>query len=387
MLESTARPVLDAAWRDPGFCVPHAGTYPFQWLWDSCFHSVVWAELGDERAVTELSTALAHQSPSGFVPHLTYWAAPDHHAGFWGRDRTSSLTQPPMYGHAVAACLRRGLEVPGEVVARAEAGLRFLLERRERTATGLVAAVHPWETGCDDSPRWDDWCPGFDPADWYAVKGELVAALRFDGGDPTSSSAFTVGAVGFNALIAWNVRELASVGAAAELQPAADELVDALAARWDPARRTWTDADAGSGTCRTVDALLPVLVDPRPEPFADLVDPGAYGAPHGPRGVHPDEPAYQPDRYWRGPAWPQLTYLLALAARRAGEVGAAAELARCLVRGAARSEVAEYWHPDSGRGLGARPQSWTTLAVLAARWLGEDRPEQGTATGPEEPDR
>lgn len=375
MLPSAAGSVLEAAWRDPGFCVPHAGTYPFQWLWDSCFHAVVWAELGDERAAVELATALAQQSPAGFVPHLTYWADPEHHAPFWGRPTTSSITQPPMYAHAIAHCHRRGMAMADELVERAEAGLRFLLTRRARTAGGLVAVVHPWETGCDDSPRWDDWCPGpFRGEDWYEVKGDLVRAVRLDGGDPVGSDAFEVGAVGFNALLAWNVRELAAVGAASDLVGAADELAGAVAGRWDAERRTWTDADAGSGTVRTADALLGLLVDPRPEGFAELVDPAAFGAAFGPRGVHRDEPSYQPDRYWRGPTWPQLTYLLALAARRAGRDDVGAELARGLVRGAERSEGAEYWHPDTGQGLGAAPQSWTTLAVVARRWLAEATP-------------
>jgi hypothetical protein len=361
--------VLEAAWREPGFCVPHPGTYPFQWLWDSCLHAVVWAELGDERAVVELGTALAQQSPGGFVPHVTYWADPDHHARFWGRSLTSILTQPPLYGHAVAHCAARGLAVPDEVVARAEAGLRFLLTRRARTGDGLVAALHPWETGCDDSPRWDDWiAEPHDPASWYTAKGELVAAVRLVDGEPVASDRFAVGSAGFNALIAWNTRQLAQVGAAADLVALADELAERLTHRWDPHRRTWVDAADGSGTRRTLDAHLALLVDPRPDAVSDLVDPGAFGAPYGPRGVHRDESAYRPDRYWRGSAWPQLTYLLALALRSAGWSGEAARLARWLVDGAEASGAAEHWHPETGEALGARPQCWATLALVAAPW-------------------
>jgi hypothetical protein len=369
MRPEAARTILEAAWREPGFCVPHAGTYPFQWLWDSCFHAVVWAELGDRRALVELDRVLANRSPAGFVPHLTYWADPGHHEGFWGRPLTSCITQPPMYGHAVAVCARRGWPVD-DLVGPAEAGLRFLLTRRRRTDDGLVVVVHPWETGCDDSLRWDDWLVGEEePLDWYTVKGDLVRAVELDAaGDPVSSRRFAVGSVGFNALLAWNVRELASIGAACDLHPLADELVTGLSARWAPGRRSWLDAPDGSGAARTLDALLALLVDPRPEAWAELSDPTAFDAPFGPRGAHPDEPAYRPDRYWRGPAWPQLTYLLALAARAAGRDADARRLGRALIRGAEASGAAEYWHPDTGEGFGARPQTWTTLALVASEW-------------------
>ena len=47
---SRARAVLEAHWTAHGYCVPNPTTYPWQWLWDSCFHAVAWAALGDERA-------------------------------------------------------------------------------------------------------------------------------------------------------------------------------------------------------------------------------------------------------------------------------------------------------------------------------------------------
>mgnify|MGYP003557345335 CR=1 FL=1 len=46
-LRRSARAVLDANWREPGFTCPNGTTYPWLWLWDSCFHSIVWAELGE----------------------------------------------------------------------------------------------------------------------------------------------------------------------------------------------------------------------------------------------------------------------------------------------------------------------------------------------------
>jgi len=389
-LERRARAVLDAAWRPPGFCVPNPVSYPWQWLWDSCFHAVAWRHLGrPDRAVTELSNALRHQAADGFVPHMTYWSAGGSagwsskgrasearaddttHAAFWGRVGTSSITQPPMYGHAIAELDRGGVAVPEELVERARLGLAFLLEQRRRD--GGPAIVHPWESGCDDSPSWDAWCgPAWSPGRWHEVKGDLVEALGFaPTGSSVSSRAFEVVASGFGALVAFNARELADVTGDHRLRVQADDVASAIDGRWRPDRVRWDDlvpvGPRDPAPARTLHALLPVLVsaDDRAvdRAFGAALDPGAYGGACGPAGVHRDEPAFDPTAYWRGPAWPQLTYLLWVAARRRGH--AAADGLRDRLRtGAHRSGFAEYWDPDTGVARGAAPQSWTALAAV-----------------------
>ncbi len=386
-LAARARQVLQAHWRDEGYTVPNLDVYPHQWLWDSCFHAVAWAALGDgDRARRELANVFDDQRPDGFVPHVRYWTDPDVLAGFWGRSRSSVVTQPPMYGHAAAELCRRGIVVPEPVVSAAWAGLADLLTHRPRPGGG-VGLLHPWESGCDHSPRWDAWCPdGFDDDRWYERKGELVASLVVTSdGSPVANPAFTVAAAGFDALVVFNCWELATVRSEPAVEALADEVADSLLARFDAERITWVDVvdesdgravrdergrwvGTASGATRTLDALLPVLIDPRPEVadavFASLRDPAAHGAAYGPTGVHRDEPAFDPTRYWRGPAWPQLTYLLWVAARSADRAEDAAWLAEHLRAGAAASDFAEYWDPDTGAGLGARPQSWTALAAV-----------------------
>ena len=99
--------------------------------------------------------------------------------------------------------------------------------------------------------------------------------------------------------------------------------------------------------------------------LGQVVDDAAFGGRFGPAQVHRDEPTFDPVGYWRGPAWPQLTYLLWVAAERRS-APQAAELAARLVAGADRSGFAEYWHPDTGAGLGAVPQSWAALAAVVS---------------------
>jgi hypothetical protein len=278
-----------------------------------------------------------------------------------------------MYGHAVRSLVERGVDVPPAIVDSATRGLWFLLRDRRRSSAGLVELAHPWESGADDSPRWDDLAGGpFELERWYRRKGELVESIERDAsGSPIANLDAPVASVAFGSLVAFNARELASVTGEERLDAAGVELAEAVASRWSTEAVTWVDdgpTAEGSGRARTLEGLLPVLVD-EDRAHTDLVfdallDPRAHGAAYGPTGVHRDEPTFEPSTYWRGPAWPQLTYLLWVAARRQKREVVAQRLGWALRAGAARSRFAEYWHPDTGEGLGAVPQSWTALAVV-----------------------
>jgi hypothetical protein len=359
-LAAASRHVLEAAWDPAGYTAPSPERYPWQWLWDSCFHAIVWAELGDERAVVELERLLAAVDDDGFVPHVLYAPHDSPHAEFWGRSDASSITQPPMHGHALAELVRRGVDVPDRLLERSARALGFLLRVRRRHRSGLIRLCHPWESGADDSPRWDRWY-GDDP---YGAKGDLLAAIeRTPAGAPIDNPAFDVAPAGFNALVAFNCRELGSLTGDGSLVAAADELTDALDAQWSPELRTWTDA--GGSSVRTLDAMTGALVLPRSEVFDDLVDRSAYGGACGPAGVHRVEPTFDPGSYWRGSSWPQLTYLLWVAARRAGDP-VESQLRTSMLAGVEASTFAEHWHPDDGSARGAVPQSWATLALVMA---------------------
>ena len=370
-LAAAARAVLEANWRPEGYTVPNAEVYPFQWLWDSCFHAIAWAELGaPERARSELAHLFRTQTADGFVPHIDYEFAPLHHADFWGRADRSTITQPPMFGHAIAELFRRGIDI-ADLVEPATEGLLFLFDTRERV-DGLIALCHPWESGADDCPRWDHWCDGPWTVDaWRERKSALVATVDVnDHGSPISNSAFRVASCGFNALVAFNALELHEVTGDDRLRDRALALIATLDTRWDGSLRTWVDAgdsEQSSAAVRSLDALLPALVtadETRVDAVMEqLLDVDAFGGDCGPAGVHRAEPTFDARRYWRGPAWPQLSYLLWVAAHRRHRSAAASSLGAALIAGAQRSHWAEYWDASDGYGLGAAPQSWTAIAV------------------------
>lgn len=362
---------LERHWNEAGgYTAPNADVYPWRWLWDSCFHVLLWSRLRPERATRELESVFRPQDPeTGFVPHVHYVGDPGFDRTLWGRDTVSTITQPPMYGHAIRCLVEDGVDVSPSLIEAARRGLRFFLDRRLHR--GLVVAVHPWETGCDDSPRWDSWVHRpFSRHSFALIKGRLVGALRLEGsGVSVDSTEFRVGSVALTALVAFNAMELAHVSGDQELSEEAAGLVEALEARWVEKAETFVDGgpdERPSGSAPTLEALLPLLVtDSRWERArAVLRHPDRFAARFGPRQVDRAHPGYRPHEYWRGATWPQLNYLLWVAARRRGDRDWAEELARATRDGARASGWAEYWHPDTGQGLGAAPQSWTGLAAL-----------------------
>ena len=281
------------------------------------------------------------QDERGFVPHIDYGREPGHHESFWGRPGSSTITQPPMYGHAVAALRRRG--------HRCRRRARRASARRHHSSSFVSAAIHPgssasthpWETGCDDSPRFDHWGAG-EPKRWYDVKGALVAALPDNGFDCAPVSLSRIGRVERTGARTRHGRPRRrarrSVGRRTmhvgrrrrgrQRRPAGSERskrccrcsssTDLRRSRRSPTRTR----SAGR-------SVLPACTAPSPRSIV-----AATGA---------------------GPVWPQLAYLLWLAG---------APVAETTVRGAETSGLSEFWDPDDGTGLGASPQSWTCLAVL-----------------------
>lgn len=83
-----------------------------------------------------------------------------------------------MFGHAIAELARRGIDVPEELSAKAARALLFFVKHRLDSSTGLVTLVHPWESGADNSPRWDGYyATPFGEAGWQEEK--LACWIQF----------------------------------------------------------------------------------------------------------------------------------------------------------------------------------------------------------------
>ncbi|MCX4880647.1 trehalase family glycosidase [Streptomyces sp. NBC_00847] len=414
--------VLEDNWTGTS-TVPSRRLYPHQWSWDSAFIAIGLRHLSPLRAQRELETLLDAQWEDGRIPHIVfnpsvpldaYFPSPD----FWrsstaGRTagaprtvQTSGIVQPPV--HALAAwlvhCADPGLSRARgfltRVYPRLAAWHRYLLHRRDLGSGGLVSVVHPWEQGMDNSPCWDAPLSRVTPAPARSFRradldhgaaedrptdldyGRYVrlATDYRDRGYADGASEFAVEDPAFNALLIASEHALARVadelgarGAARRAR--AERLTSAMLDRlWDPAREMFFCRDVHSGELipeRSVSGLLPLLLPTLPRETADALVRTTRG-PHFQLGSATRLPpsydllgdAFDPHRYWRGPAWFNTSWLLERGLRTHGEQAMADALREAVLDIARTSGFAEYVDPYTGEACGATGFGWTAALAL-----------------------
>jgi glycogen debranching enzyme len=404
-LARAAEAVLAANWTGSS-TVPSRRQYPHQWGWDAAYIAIGWSWIDPARAATELESLLAGQWPDGRVPHIVFHPDVPEEAyfpgpAFWGGP-TSGLTQPPL--HARAALEVAGRSADGDaflrrVFPRLAAQHAYLAERRDAGGGGLAAIVHPWESGLDDSPAWDGPLaavelppegvapyerrdrqhvdPSERPSDAAYDRFVHLARTYRDGGYADGADhAFLVEDPLFNAIWLWSTHALAEIarriGAeAAPFLADAERIHAALVERlWDGERFLPRDLRADRLIERRTILSLGPLLDP------DLPD-GVLAAvvselesPHFRAGDGLGVATYDlladdvdRRRYWRGPVWANLNWMLARGLRAHGLAAQAAALERTTVRLVEGAGMREYFDPVTGEGLGSGDFSWTA-AVL-----------------------
>ena len=197
--------------------------YANQYLWDSCFHAVIWRWIDPQKAQEELLSLISRQvregADAGMIPHCNYWR--NEGAWLWSQPGRSSLTHPPLI--AVAANLvfqhSHDLKFLAEIYAPVEQYHNWFDRRRDPDQDGLVCIIHPWEAGGDAPPRWDSFLglEKYVPEDGRAARIKMVAELdRYDY-DPiilAEHGCFHVESLEINAIRAADMEAMANIAQA-----------------------------------------------------------------------------------------------------------------------------------------------------------------------------
>lgn len=173
LLQEKAIEVLKNNWKGH-FSIPCAKLYPFQWFWDSGLIAIGLAHFDMAKAELEIKTLLDAQWENGFIPHIifhtetdSYFPGPafhrsDLHPQSSKTYKSTGMTQPPVTGFVLESMYRISknktatLKFIESIIDKVYFNHHYFYSKRDPHNEGLVYIYHNWESGTDNSPIWDD---------------------------------------------------------------------------------------------------------------------------------------------------------------------------------------------------------------------------------------
>ncbi len=167
-----AKAVLRENWRN-GYTVPCGSLYPFQWNWDAGFHALGWMYVDPNRAIEEIRSMFKGQWENGMLPHVVFHESNENY--FPGPDvwnitksdnapkhiNTTGITQLPVFGFMLERLLQIAKDIHFdidnfvyEIYPKIIQAHRYLYENRDPLKEGLPCLFHNWES-TDNAPIWD----------------------------------------------------------------------------------------------------------------------------------------------------------------------------------------------------------------------------------------
>jgi glycogen debranching enzyme len=387
-LETRAREILLRNRRTTNghrYTIPSPSTYPYQWLWDSCFHAIVLSQYDPEYAKDEIRALLSRQFSDGMVPHMIYWEPGELHNFEWGVVGTSSLTQPPMIAYAVWEIHRRTPDRSylAEMYPKLLAHYKYLITARDPHLHNLISIVNPDESGEDNSPRFDLAMHARSDISYDAhldLRRHLVAANRGESSEIAHRmhEVFWVKDVPFNAILVKNLQVLAHIAALVNdpegehfATTHADSIKSAMREKMFDRGVYWstTGSDYSKLRVETWAHFAPLFADLYTrEEAIELLEKHFHNSKTlrgewGIRTVSKSEPSYRPNGFWRGPVWMVPHWFIYKGLVAYGFTEEANEIRDMSKKLLEKSDFREYFNPETGEGYGAEDFTWGTLVL------------------------
>ena len=387
------------------YIAPALKTYPFQWFWDTCFHVIILARLGEhDLAKRNLRSLFAMQEENGFVGHMIFWhqllpkrltdviqARPTLQAL---RPHMSALVQPPFAAQALHTLYEscRDRVYLGEMYARVRRHHEWLAKNRDFDGDGLLTIISPFESGMDWKASYDvplGYTERTTPRRLYTSKlyrkavgvdlTNFLLSYRLD--KIQERGRFRVKDAGFNAIYAVDLHCMEKLAVLVGDDPNvfADRrrrmLQSMLALMYDERSAAFLDVhQPGSRKIPilTPTIFFPLAIEELDQSIAERIldrhfdDERKFAAPLPMPSVEMRDPAFftgETPFIWRGPTWAPTNWFLYHALKKRGFSERAGRLRASLTELVAASGFREYYDPFSGEGHGARDFTWSGLVL------------------------
>lgn len=332
---------------------------------------------------------------------------------------TSGITQPPMLAEAVVRI--------GEKMTLAErrtwyksvwpallAYHHWLYNERDPHAEGLVLQIHPWEVGMDNTPPWMAYLHEHQLPFWIRTMVNLkltglVTLLRrdtktvplderfdnvevmalydvqrrlrrkgYDIEKILSHSLFTIEDLAFNAIFIRANQNLRTIAKSLRIEISSDldermkKTEEAFDQLWDEYSKQYYSRDFITHKLLkqpSVATLLPLyagcITKERAEQLVRLLEhERGFGPAFPVPSVPVDSAWFKPMRYWQGPTWLNINWLIIDGLNRYGYKDYASALKDSTLEMVEKAGFAEYFDPITGEPLGTDGFSWTAALTI-----------------------
>ncbi|MDB5166701.1 MAG: hypothetical protein JWM37_773 [Candidatus Saccharibacteria bacterium] len=332
---------------------------------------------------------------------------------------TSGITQPPMLAEAVVQVgLKLSLPerrtwykqmLPGLVAYH-----EWLYRERDPHHEGLVILLHPWESGLDNTPPWmyelhehlmPFWVRALDKMKltpllgfvrrdtWHVAPGQRFqmteslalfdAQIRlrrkaYQTNRILDHSLFAIEDLAFNSMLIRANEQLKAIATTLRqpLSPGLTESMDRTAVAfddlWDPYTGQYYPRDFVSHNLikqSSVATLLPLyaghISKERAAELVKLIESEHLFGPAYPLPSAPvNSPYFDADRYWQGPSWLNVNWMVIDGLKRYGYHDHAHALTESSLEMVRTYGCNEYFNPLTGEPLGAKDFSWTAALAI-----------------------
>jgi len=410
------------------FTKPAPTLYPHQWNWDSAFIAIGLSHYDTRRAIQEIETLFEAQWFNGMVPQIVfnrenlghYFPEPD----FWQTEKsanapvdrlTSGITMPPVYSIAVEKIYTSAVKSKTVVsflrriypkLIRAHA---YLYQERDPAKEGLVYIRHPWESGIDNSPTWDEplkridlektKLPSYERKDLehkvnpqmrptsgeydrYVYLVDIFRQNNYDEAGIRNECPFLIQAPLFNSILCRANESLVRIAEVIGEDPNLPEkwaqktgaaIRDKL---WHKDLEIFGAYDLVADSLIEVDTaagFLPLYAGAASREQAEKIyarlNSASFCALHQGNcftipNYDTSKKGFDRSNYWRGPVWININWMLAQGLRRYGYILKADSLQKDLLQLPMRFGFYEYFDSFDGTGYGTDNFSWTAALFI-----------------------
>lgn len=310
-------------------CTPSKIHYVGVWHWDQFFHALAYRHLDARLAEDQIRILIDHQQPNGMLPDaihdeglITHLAAPVD----------ADVTKPPLMAWTAMKLYetsgrRDFLEEIYEPLIKWNQW--WMTENVDEHGLGMYR--HPFSSGLDDSPLWDEGMPVTAPDlnAYLVMQHESLGRIADILGEADAADGFRRDAQ--------RLRE------------------KMLAVLWDDDRGLFNALHDGKPVpALTPFSLLPLWMNSLPTRInqrliANLTDPRTFWSQWPLPTVALNDPKFDPLQMWRGPTWVNINYLFIEGLERAGRPDLAGQLRRKTLDLILRQpDIYEYYNPITG---------------------------------------